>query len=79
MEISNGSWTDGSPWIAIINEGPQSITIDMPDFDRPAAHGSIVDANTIKMTFPDDQTYTGTLQAPNIIRWSNGSAWTKKA
>ena len=23
------------------------------------------------------KTYTGTLQVPNVIRWSNGSAWTR--
>ena len=38
----------------------------------------IVDASTITMTFPDDKSYTGKLTAPRTIRWSNGSAWTKK-
>lgn len=75
----NGNWTDGSPWIAVIHEGASAITVDMSDFDRPTAHGSIVDGSTIKVTFPDDQTYTGTLIAPNRIRWSNGSFWTKKS
>jgi hypothetical protein len=51
----------------------------MSDFDRPAAHGTIIDNSTIKVTFPDDQTYTGTLVGPNAIRWSNGSTWTRKA
>jgi hypothetical protein len=50
----------------------------MSDFDRPNAHGSIVNGSTMTMTFPDDATYTGQLQAPNVIRWSNGSVWTKK-
>jgi hypothetical protein len=75
----NGSWTDGSPWIAIIHEGRTSLTVDMSDFDRPAAHGTIIDNSTIQVTFPDDQTYTGTLVGPNAIRWSNGSTWTRKA
>jgi hypothetical protein len=74
----NGSWTDGSPWVAIIHEGPSALNVDMSDFDRPAAHGTIVNTSTITVTFPDDRTYTGTLQSPNIIRWSNGSTWTKK-
>jgi hypothetical protein len=73
----NGSWSDGSPWIAVIHEGPASLTVDMSDFDRPAAHGNISHSNTITVTFPDDQTYTGTLQGPKTIRWSNGSTWTK--
>jgi len=75
----NGSWSAGSPWIAIIYEGATSLTIDMSDFDRPTAHGSIVNSSTITVTFPDDRTYTGTLQGSQTIRWSNGSTWTKKA
>jgi hypothetical protein len=74
----NGSWTDGSARSAVIYEGPSSIRIDMSDYDRPDAHGSIVDASDIKITFPDDKTYTGQVQSPNKIRWSNGSVWTKK-
>jgi hypothetical protein len=74
----NGNWTDGSPRSAVIFEGPASITIDMSDFDRPDAHGSIVNGSTISVTFPDDSTFTGQLQPPSTIRWSNGSVWTKK-
>jgi hypothetical protein len=73
----NGSWTDGSPRRAVISEKIKSLTIDMSDYNRPAAHGSIVNGSTITVTFPDDKTYTGQLHPPNTIRWSNGSAWTK--
>jgi hypothetical protein len=73
----NGNWTDGSTRSAHIYEGHKSITIDMSDFGRPNANGSIVDFDTISVTFPDDRTYTGQLQPPNTIRWSNGSIWTK--
>jgi hypothetical protein len=75
----NGSWTDGSARAAVIYEGPSSIKVDMSDYDRPNAHGSIVSVSTITITFPDDKTYTGQLQLPNKIIWSNGSVWTKKA
>ena len=74
----NGSWTDGSPWVAVIFAGPVSLTIDMSDFERPNANGKIIDSSSIAVTFPDDHAYTGTLIAPNTIRWSNGSTWTKK-
>jgi hypothetical protein len=74
----NGNWTDGSTRSAIIYERFASITIDMSDFGRPNANGSIVNASTISVTFPDDRKYTGQLQPPNTIRWSNGSIWTKK-
>ena len=50
----------------------------LTDCDRLIAHGSIVNGSTITITFPDDTTYTGQLQSPNVIRWSNGSVWTKK-
>ena len=30
-------------------------------------------------TFPDDKSYTGVLQAPGTILWSNNSSWTKVA
>jgi hypothetical protein len=73
----NGNWTDGSSRTAVIYEGPKSITIDMSDFDRSNAHGSIIDGSHITVTFPDASTYTGELQTPATIRWSNGSAWTK--
>jgi hypothetical protein len=73
----NGGWTDGSPQRAVISEGVTSIKIDMSAFGRPTAHGSIVDDSTITVTFPDDQTYTGQVQPPKTIVWSNGSAWTK--
>jgi hypothetical protein len=49
----------------------------MSAYRRPSASGSIVDASTITVTFPDDKTYTGKLQPPNTILWSNGSTWTK--
>jgi hypothetical protein len=74
----NGTWTDGGPWIAVLFEGPVSLTVDMSDFDRPTAQGTIIDSSTITVTFPDDHTYTGTLVSPRTIRWSNGSTWTKK-
>ena len=74
----NGSWTDGSPWVAVILAGPLSLRVDMSDFERPNANGTIIDNSTITVTFPDDHAYTGTLIGPNTIRWSNGSTWTKK-
>ena len=74
----NGSWTAGGPWIAVILERPVSLTVDMSDFDRPTAQGTIINNSTITVTFPDDHTYTGTLISPRTIRWSNGSTWTKK-
>jgi hypothetical protein len=80
----NGNWTAGGTQAAHIYEGPQctpvgqcvSILIDMSAYGRPNAHGSVVDLATITVDFPDDKTYTGQLQPPNTIKWSNGTTWT---
>jgi hypothetical protein len=74
----NGNWTDGSERTAVIYEGASAIRVDMSDYDRPNAQGSIVNSSTISVKFPDDRTYTAQLQAPNTIRWSNGSVWTRR-
>jgi hypothetical protein len=74
----NGDWTDGSDRVARVFASAKSIKVDMSDFDRSNANGTIVDTSNIKVTFPDDTTYTGQVQAPNRIVWSNGSVWTKK-
>jgi hypothetical protein len=75
----NGRWTGGGPQNIVISAAFSLIAVDMSQFGRPAAHGFIVDGSTISVTFPDDATYTGILQAPATIRWSNGSAWRKVA
>ena len=73
----NGRWASGGTPGPAISVSAAALTVDMSAYHRPAAHGSIVNDHTITVTFPDDSTYTGTLQPPNAIRWSNGSVWTK--
>jgi hypothetical protein len=73
----NGQWAyNGNPGPVISVVGT-SLSIDMSIYHRPPARGTIVDNSTITVTFADDSTYTGSLQLPNILHWSNGSAWTK--
>lgn len=73
----NGRWTDGSPRSAAISAAFSLLAVDMSAYARPPAHGFILDGSTIAVTFPDDATYTGSLQQPGTIQWSNGSAWRK--
>ena len=73
----NGRWTAGSSTNAVISAAFTSLTVNMSAFKRPTARGAILDSTTISVSFPDDRTYTGKLQTPNKIRWSNGSTWTK--
>jgi hypothetical protein len=75
-----GRWRgegDESSRRAVISVSPQSITINMSAFGRPAAHGSILGNSTIRVNFPDDNTFTGKLERPITIRWSNGTVWKK--
>lgn len=72
----HGLWSAGGPQkIRIMVLSNNLLNVSMSAFHRPTAHGSILNASTITVTFPDDKTYTGTLQPPNTIRWSNGTAW----
>lgn len=72
-----GKWASGGVPGPVMAVSGSTITVDMSAYHRPAAHGSIVDKSDISVTFPDDKTYSGILQPPNTIRWSNNSAWTK--
>jgi hypothetical protein len=73
----NGTWTDGRGPGPVITEAGRTLTVDMSRFNRPTAHGTVIDDTDISVTFPDDKTYTGQLRAPGTILWSNNSVWTK--
>lgn len=71
----NGIWSAGGPQTARIFVNINALNVSMHAFHRTTAHGSILTATTITVTFPDDKTYSGTLQPPDMIRWSNGTVW----
>jgi hypothetical protein len=73
----NGKWTSGGAAGPVISVSGNAITVDMSAYKRPTAHGTVMDAADITVTFPDDKTYTAKLQSPNKIVWSNNSSWTK--
>lgn len=71
-----GTYVDGTNIaIGITNVG-DVIIVNLPG-GRPAGHGVVVNAHTIFVDFPDDQSYTGTLVLPGTIRWSNNTSWVK--
>jgi phospholipase C len=72
-----GEWASGGVAEPFISVTGNSILVDMSALHRPAASGSVLDSTHVSVHFPDDKTYTGVLQAPNVIKWSNNSAWTK--
>jgi hypothetical protein len=72
-----GAWASGGVAGPFVSVTGNSISIDMSASHRPTASGQVLDSTHISVNFPDDKTYTGVLQAPNVIRWSNNSSWTK--
>lgn len=73
----NGGWMSGGVLGPIITMHGNSISVDMSALKRPTAAGTVIDGSNISVTFPDDRTYSGVLQPPGTIRWSNNSTWTK--
>jgi hypothetical protein len=79
----------GGWWDAIGNRPPEgpgptarisvsgnSITIDMSQYNRPIAHGSILNDSTFTAKFPDDaNVYSAGMENSNRISWSNGTVW----
>jgi hypothetical protein len=72
-----GKWEIAGVVGPVISVSANAISIDMSAYHRPDAYGSILDGSDITVTFPDDKTYTGKLERPGTIQWSNNSAWTK--
>jgi len=73
----NGTWASGGAPGPVVSVHGNSIAVDMSAYHRPAAQGTVVGEADITVTFPDDKTYTGKLQPPRTIQWSNSSTWTK--
>jgi hypothetical protein len=72
-----GQWSGGTGPGPFFSVNGNALSVDMSAFHRPTAHGSIIDASTISVTFPDDRTNIGRLESPNAIRWSDNTLWTK--
>ncbi len=75
----NGIWESGGTPGPVISVSGNAISVNMSAYNRPTATGSVVDSSDITVTFPDASTYTGRLQAPGTIVWSNNSSWTKSS
>lgn len=72
-----GAWASGGVPGPFVSVTGNSISIDMSALNRPTATGSVLNSTEISVHFADDETYTGVLQAPNVIQWSNNSIWAK--
>jgi len=69
-----GTWFHSGKGIPISANGDR-LLVNMSGFRRPNATGHIVNDSQIEVNFPDDGTYTGTLDGQGQISWSNGTAW----
>jgi hypothetical protein len=75
----NGQWAAGGVAGPVVSVTGNALSIDMSALKRPTATGTITDSSHISVNFPDDKSYTGTLEAPGTILWSNNSTWTNVA
>ena len=70
----DGTWFHVGKGIPVAAKGDQ-LLVNMSVFRRPNATGRIVSDSQIEVSFPDDATYTGTLDGQGQISWSNGTIW----
>lgn len=71
----NGQWFFGGTPGPIITQSRDRLSVDMSAYGRPAASGRLLSDSTLEVTFPDDATFTGTLDGRGRIRWNNGTLW----
>lgn len=81
----NGAWADENdarPYIYFYADAQYAngytIKVDLSLENRPDGYGFMIDAKTIQIIFPDDRSYTGTIENNNTIHWSNNTVWTKR-
>ena len=71
----NGHWAGGSSLIQTIG---CIVTIDRTSAGLQPARGAIIAPDTITVYFPDGaQSFLGQLNPPDLIAWSNNTAWKK--
>jgi hypothetical protein len=75
----NGKYSAGGVPGPVIHVSGNALSVDMSAYHRPTAVGTLVDGSTAHITFPDDKTYTVAIVAPNTLRFSNNTTWTKIA
>jgi TPR repeat protein len=74
-----GAWAaTGSPGPKISRSG-NALTVDMSAYSRQQASGSVIDPQTIIVTFSDEGTHAGRLWPSGFgtIAWSNRTFWNK--
>jgi len=73
----NGPWTDNGVARPVITVAANQVIIDMSYAHRPNGVGTVLDASSIVVRFPDADTYIGTFLSPTVLRWNNGAQWQK--
>jgi hypothetical protein len=74
----NGAYYYSDTVKPVITRTGDLLSIDMSAQGRPPAQGTVIDADTIMVTFASPaETVYGQLHLPGTIIWSNGSGWVK--
>jgi hypothetical protein len=73
----NGRYEYGGTPGPVISVMGNIVEINMSAYKRPLAKGRILNPTAIFVDFPDDDSYSGNLQLPDKIEWSNHSEWIK--
>ena len=71
----NGQWSYEGRLGPKIWQSGDKLTVDMSAYGRPMAKGQMISPTQIKVTFPDDATFLGTLDGRGQISWNNGTVW----
>lgn len=70
----NGTWFYSGKGIPVSLRGDR-VTVNMSAFRRPTATGRMLSPTQLRVTFPDDGTFVGTLDGQGQISWNNSTVW----
>jgi len=72
-----GSWQYEGEYGPKVRQVGDELLVGMSKYNRPTARGNLTAPGKATVNFTDDAIHTATLIAPNCIKWSNGTTWTK--
>lgn len=70
-----GTWFHDRKGIPVSVDARGELLVNMSAYRRPNARGRVLGPAQIEVTFPDDGTFTGTLDGQGQLTWNNGTVW----
>ena len=71
----SGKWAYEGAGGPVVRQSRDRITVNMSRYRRPNAIGRVINSSTIEVNFPDNGTFTGTLDGQGNLNWNNGTSW----